>query len=166
MVIHIFVKGLQFSNLLTKTGSGVLASAKYLRDQSHGVFPTVSRDYKVSRQCSDRKWDSIFQIKSYNQTLSVTRNVDITFCKVITEKSFSSVKFNRTIKNPTLKIKPFRKSMSRLGWILILQSVAVNILQTWIIFLLKVWGLESDFFDVFFTLSVIILPLLLGKFLF
>jgi len=89
--IHIFWKGLHPPICLPQKGSGILASAKYLREQASGAPPTVSRDY---------------QIKSFNQTLSVTRNVDITFCKV--------------------------------------------------------WDLESDFFDAFFTLFVIVLPLFFG----
>ena len=72
------------------TGSGLLAATKYLREQS-GKFPRVSRDYKIT---------------SMNYTSVVTRDVDITFCKV--------------------------------------------------------WGKEPDLFDIFFTLAVIILPLMMG----
>ena len=71
-------------------GSALLAATKYLREQS-GTFPRVSRDYKVM---------------SLNYTMVVTRDVDITFCKV--------------------------------------------------------WATQADLFDMFFTIAVIILPLVLG----
>lgn len=46
--IHIFWKGLHPPICLPQKGSGILASAKYLREQASGAPPTVSRDYQVS----------------------------------------------------------------------------------------------------------------------
>lgn len=46
--IHIFRKGLHFPICLPQKGSGILASAKYLREQATGASPSVSRDYQVS----------------------------------------------------------------------------------------------------------------------
>ena len=71
-------------------GAGLLAATKYLREQT-GQFPRVSRDYKL---------------RAFNYTTIVTRDVDITFCKV--------------------------------------------------------WGMQPGLFDMFFTLVVIVLPLVLG----
>ena len=75
--------------MVTIQGSAILAATKYLRDQA-GTFPRVSRDYRVP---------------SMNSTV-ITRDVDITFCKV--------------------------------------------------------WGKQADLYDMFFTMAVIIFPLVLG----
>ena len=75
---------------MSNPGSGLLAATKYLKDQS-GQFPQVSREY---------------QVVTLNYTSVVTRDVDVTFCKVL--------------------------------------------------------GKQEDLFDIFMTMVVIIIPLLLG----
>ena len=66
-------------------GAGLLAWMKYLREQSTEV-QTISRDYQVwfvwfAREMV-RFTYQYFQITNFNQTRTITRNVDVTFCKV------------------------------------------------------------------------------------
>ena len=76
MMQNAFLKIFIFSKTIVivcnSEGSGLLASVKYLREQAIGVFPTVSRDYKVTdcfevvqRANNTKFFISIFHLKYF-----------------------------------------------------------------------------------------------------